>query len=211
VVQPYTADDYLYRDGNETVTLSLSGGEPFEIDYGLRSGISKREADRSEGAYTQSDTWWSVPGLLVSPRPKPKDVLTATDGDWVVLECVDEFWTDWRCACRRLKIEPDLSELITIKVEVAVPTRGGRPNNRLDDAFVNVRAKIHESGGRKSTEDDRARLVTTHRVFLDSFRALKTNHVFVDSAGAHYRFVAYDWPEELDRLPAYEVRKIEGE
>lgn len=209
MVQAYTADDYLYRDGNESVSLVLSGEAPLAIDYGMRSKVTKREADRSDGAYTTSDTFWHLPGALVSTRPKPKDVLTSSDGVWVVLWVEDVFWTDWRCACRRLAIETDLSELVTIKVEVPSPSRTGRPLPRLDDAWTNVRAKIQPISAAKVTEDGRRHTVPTHRVYLDAFKSLTTKHVFVTSGGDQYRFIGYDWPDELDRLPAYTVRAIE--
>lgn len=205
-VEPYTTRDYLYREHNEPVTIQYQAGEPVAIEYGLRTTISKREADRSEGAYTAQDVRWHLPIELVPSRPKPKDVISAESGDFVVLAVDDRLRSRWVCTCRRLQIEQDLADLLVVAIENSTRGPDGRPRVRLDTVWANIRGKIQEFRAASTAEQGRRKIWPTHVVYLERYLPLRAHHVIQGPDGRSYRVLGYQDPAELDRLPAVEVR-----
>lgn len=145
-VQENIVDDLDYVDGLETVIVRQAGTTAKQVVLNaLRRQVSAKEAEASNGVYTQHDVKWELP-----TRKRDTGVFTPEAGDLIVSEQVvnpnikeeilDDFsngsiaWTvnavdlstlktRWRCWSKRLNLDDDNKE--TLIIEKATYKRDG--------------------------------------------------------------------------------------
>jgi hypothetical protein len=178
-------DDLDYLDGLETVSVVQPGGGAPVVDViALRRRVAGQEAEASGGAYTQHDVRFHLATRTMTEEPQVG--ATITDGgavSWRVLRVdANPLATAWRCWCRRVGLNDELDQTITIQRARWAIGGLGVPAAVWTDELTGVAARIQPQ--REVIEIQRqARLArVTHKVFVAAAIEIDENHRIVHGA-----------------------------
>ncbi len=199
-------------DGLAAVTLRRrDGSAEAEAPRALRRPIRTREAEASQGRYTQSDATWHLPAAELASAPQPGDLIVECGGRrWTVLDVTETLLDGrWRCVARDLAVHHGLDQSIDIEVAEYAKTAGGAEEPTWRISRVGVPARIQPLEVEVRTEHQRISAAARFRVFLADELSLDERHRIRGPDGTRYRVVACRNAERIDALMEVDVVRIE--
>lgn len=207
------SDDYLLFDNPECVVLDrVAEVDRVQVSHAIRSPITKREMEASNGAYLSCDVTWLIPGKLVDRvPPTPGDVIEDDEEiDWTILDfSADNLTGDYLCVCRDLVLVHGLTTPVTIY----------RPTNTQDDQgnrnpsyaavsqYTNLPAKVQEQDGERQEAFGKQGFRRRYSVYLGS-RVVVTTEDQVRVGSTVYQIVSYRNPDRIGELMQLEVEVL---
>jgi hypothetical protein len=198
--------DWAVWDGLESVTyrsVANTGDADYEVSDALRADLTFRELAASGGVYTTQDRKWLVPQSLLTPTPKPADLLI--DGDdvqWTVLAVGrDNLQKVWELTCRDLVLAAALYDLVTVeRVTYAQDDAGGRTYGEWTAVYTDIPARIQE--GASETVDERGKRITrqSYVVYLAQRVTVTIEDRLKGPDGLIYEIRGSSNPDRIDEL-----------
>lgn len=199
------ADDLtLVADDLRPITLHLPqgiAGDPTEVASALRRAITKTEAERSKGKYTQDDVTFRL--KVSDGTPIMGGRIEDADGNvWNIIE-VNKVTsaTCWRCFCRLSQVvEAGTDTLVTIKKRTSTKAPEGDSVWTYSVIKSHVRARIQQIGAaREFSKGMRTNNLTARIMFHEQY-LMDENYRIEDVDGTAYDFVSDDGRDSITGL-----------
>lgn len=202
--------DLKLFDGVESVTLrSADASAEVLIEHGLRRGVTAREAEASQGKYTQADAKWHLPAEETSFAPEVGMRLEDEAGTtWTILQVERlALGTRWTCWARDLVLVEGLAERVTIQRATWVKGDAGALHPEWEDWQVDLPARLQlQSASVQSEKQQRAGRARV-KVFLAEQVLVDGNHRLVHQ-GQVYNVLGYEKPDRIDQLFVIEAERV---
>jgi head-tail adaptor len=195
-------------DQLEAVTVrDVSASTNTPVASALRRAVTTREAEASEGKYTESDVVWHLPASLLASPPAVGDTITdASANVWTILE-VQQAAADsrWRCVARVVAIDGGFNETIDIQAATWNKGAAGAASPSWSDVQTGLSARIQPHRMDIGGEHGRRTVRTTHRIYVNQQVSVNENHRIKDDGGGVYLVVASEKSDRIDALMVIHV------
>jgi len=196
--------DLAYFDGLTTVTVTQAGtATEQEVDNALPRQVSLKEAEASNGVYTISDVKFNLDIADTDYEPKPGDTITDDSKLWVVL-AVDTatLETRYRCWCKLVDFNSNISETVTIKRSTWKKGSHGAVSATLTTVASGVETIVQDMQKKLMVKGDKRDVEVSHKLFFPQGTDIEPGDTIIDSSDNQYKVNAVS---KLSKLDSYVV------
>lgn len=196
------ADDFLdLADDLRQVRLRNRRGVVSGQVSALRRAISRREAERSNGRYTASDTVFHLSISQVTTQPELGSKVIDNLSTWTVLDVSRQtLGSRWRCVCRDLAVACGLDQRLTLERATRVKGASGAEALTWTVEARDLIGKAQILAAEGKVEHQNRHQPRTATIWLEDQRLVTVDHRFIGSDGTIYKVLSWEDPDRIDVL-----------